>query len=448
MVLVGCSRPTPPPVGPAQATPPVADVAVKERPGGLTKKEQAIVAAVERGNDAALALLERVVNINSGTLNVAGVKAVGQIFATQLDALGFETRWIDGAPFGRAGHLVAERAGPGPTVLLLGHLDTVFAPDSPFQRFERVGDHAHGPGVIDMKGGDVIIVAGLKALVEAGALDGLHLIVVMMGDEESPGKPLKASRAALIEAARGAAVAIGFEDGDGDPKTAVIGRRSASGWTLQVTGTPAHSSQIFREDLGYGAAFELARILDGFRQQLAGQAHLTFNPGLILAGTDVEHDAGAPRGTAFGKNNVIAEHAVASGDLRALTPEQIASTKKKMKDIVAHSLPGTTATITFAEGNPPLAPTDGNQRLLALYDGASRDVGAGPVTAVNPDNAGAADISFLSGMVPMILDGVGLMGDGGHTVKETADLRTLPSQTKRFAVLLHRLRTEVPGLRK
>lgn len=103
MVLVGCSRPTPPPVGPAQATPPVADVAVKERPGGLTKKEQAIVAAVERGNDAALALLERVVNINSGTLNVAGVKAVGQIFATQLDALGFKTRWIDGAPFGRAG---------------------------------------------------------------------------------------------------------------------------------------------------------------------------------------------------------------------------------------------------------------------------------------------------------------------------------------------------------
>ena len=89
--------------------------------------------------------------------------------------------------------------------------------------------------------------------------------------------------------------------------------------------------------------------------------------------------------------------------------------------------------------NPALAPTDGNRKLLAMYDQASRDVGAGPVTAVDPDRAGAADVSFVAGHVPMILNGIGLMGDGGHTVDETADLTTLPSQTKRAALLIYRL---------
>jgi glutamate carboxypeptidase len=74
-----------------------------------------------------------------------------------------------------------------------------------------------------------------------------------------------------------------------------------------------------------------------------------------------------------------------------------------------------------------------------MYDQASRDIGAGPVTAVNPDMAGAADASFVAEHVPMILDGIGQMGDGGHTLNETADLRTLPSQTKRAALLLYRL---------
>jgi glutamate carboxypeptidase len=145
------------------------------------------------------------------------------------------------------------------------------------------------------------------------------------------------------------------------------------------------------------------------------------------------------RGSAFGKDNVIAEHAIVSGDLRALSVEQFASARKSMEEIVqSSSLTGTQATITFDEGYPPLAPTDGNRRLLEIYDQASRDVGAGAVTAVDPDRAGAADVSFVAAHVPMIIDGIGLMGDGGHTVDETADLRTLPSQTKRAALLIYR----------
>ncbi|MGE3188199.1 MAG: M20/M25/M40 family metallo-hydrolase, partial [Vicinamibacterales bacterium] len=191
----------------------------------LSTTEQAIVQAVDARLGDALGLLERAVNINSGTQNLAGVREVGALFRAELDRLGFKTTWVDGTPWERAGHLVAEHPGPGPKVLLIGHLDTVFEPDSPFQKFRRSGTDAHGPGVIDMKGGDTVMVLALQALKAAGALDGLNVTVVMTGDEENGGRPLSKARAALVEAARDTAAVIGFEDGDGNPKTVVIGRR-------------------------------------------------------------------------------------------------------------------------------------------------------------------------------------------------------------------------------
>jgi glutamate carboxypeptidase len=409
----------------------------------LGTEEHAIVQAVDARNSDALALLERVVNINSGTQNLAGVRAVGAIFRAELDALGFKTEWVDGAAWHRAGHLVATHPGSGPKVLLIGHLDTVFEADSPFQKFDRIdAKTAKGPGIIDMKGGDVIIVFALKALNAAGALKDMNVTVVMTGDEEAPGDPQSRARAALIAAAKGCNVAIGFEDGPGDPKFAVTARRGDTGWELHVTGTPAHSSQIFSPEFGAGAIYEAARILNAFREKMAGEPHLTFNPGVILGGTAVGFDSTQSRGTAFGKTNVIAKETVVAGDLRTLSKEQLDKAKKTMREIVAGSMPRTSATLTFDEGYPPLAPTSGNARLLAIYDRASRDLGFGSVAAVNPDKAGAADVSFVAGEVPMIIDGVGLMGHDDHTPGETADLSTLPSQTKRAALTMYRLRND------
>lgn len=406
----------------------------------LTEDERSLASYVDAHNGESLALLERVVNINSGTQNFEGVREVGRVFSTELERLGFQTRWVDGASFNRAGHLVADHPGTGPRLLLIGHLDTVFEKDSPFQKFERIDERtARGPGIIDMKGGDVVMIGALKALHAAGMLDKMNVVVVMTGDEEDSGDPLSAAREALVTAAKGADAAIGFEDGPADPKLAVTARRGTTGWQVRVHGTPAHSSQIFRDDIGYGAVFEMARILNAFREQLAGEAHLTFNPGVLLGGTAVDFDAVQLRGAASGKTNVVAEHAVVSGDLRALSRDQFEHAKKTMSEIVARSLPHTSATISFDEGYPPMSPTDGNAQLLAMYDQASRDLGLGSVTAVSPDRAGAADVSFVAGEVRAIIDGVGLMGHDDHTAKETADLTTLPSQTKRMAVLLHRL---------
>ena len=406
-----------------------------------TPPEPTIVSAVDAGNAEALALLEKAVNINSGSHNFAGVRAVGDLFRKEFEALGFKTTWVDGAPFKRAGHLVADHPGKGPRMLLIGHLDTVFEPDSPFQKFQRIDEKsAKGPGVIDMKGGDVVMLSALKALHVAGVLVDMNIAVVMTGDEEDSGDPQAAARAALVEAAKGAHYAIGFENGPGDPKFAVTARRGTSSWKLEVKAKTGHSSQIFRPDIGFGANYELARILDGFRRKLAGEAHLTFNPSLVLGGTTMDVDEVLSKGSASGKTNVIAERAVAIGDLRTLSKEQLHKAREAMKAVVAEAPLGQTqATLTFDDGYPSLPPTEGNARLLAEYDRASRDVGAGAVAAVSPDRAGAADVSFIAGIVPNIIDGIGLMGHSDHSPNETADLTTLPSQTKRAAILLYRL---------
>jgi glutamate carboxypeptidase len=410
------------------------------RPDSLKPAERAIAAAVDRRTADAIALLERLVNINSGTMNFAGVREVGALLRARFDALGFTTRWVDGAPFGRAGHLVAEHRANGPKLLLIGHLDTVFEPSSPFQKMERLADStARGPGIIDMKGGDVIMLLALEALRDAGLLSSLNVTVVMNGDEEHAGEPTVEARRTLVDAARGAAAAMGFEDGAGLLGTGIVARRGAASWQLEVKGEAAHSSQIFKDSIGYGAIFETARILDAFRTQLSKEAYLTFNPGVALGGARVALDAANNKGTAEGKNNIVAERMTVQGDLRTLTPEQLARTKATMRTIVAANLGHTSASITFDDGYPPMAPTDGNKRLLALHDQASRDLGLGAVTAVDPSKAGAADVSFVAGLVPMLIDGIGLAGHDDHSPLETADLRSLSVRAKRAALTLYRL---------
>ena len=406
----------------------------------LTKVERTIAQQAKARESEAVALLERLVNVNSGTLNLAGVREVGRLLRAEYDALGFTTRWEEGASFGRAGHLVAERTGTGPRVLLIGHLDTVFEPDSPLQRWSRLSDStARGPGSTDMKGGDVIMLYALKALKAAGQLDRMSITVVLNGDEEAPGAPIEAARRVLVEAGARSQIALGFEDGDGDPRTAVAARRGFTGWTLTVKGTPAHSSQVFRDDIGPGAIYEAARMLTEFRTQLGGDPLRTFNPGVALGGTALTQDSTRTRGTAYGKSNIVAEHFMVSGDLRVISPEALADAKSRMSAIAASASPHTSATLTFEDGYPPMAPTPGNRALLAEFDRVSRQLGFGAVGMDNPARAGAADVSFVAATIPQIIDGLGPGGTGGHTVDEIVDLRSIPIQIARTAVLLHRI---------
>jgi glutamate carboxypeptidase len=334
----------------------------------LSATEQRIVAAVKERTPAALQFLEKVVNVNSGTMNPEGVREAGALFRAELDALGFRTRWIDMPPeMRRAGHLVATHEGThGKRLLLIGHIDTVFEKTSPVTPWDRRGDRVRGQGVADMKGGDVIVLQALHALKVTGELDSARITVVFTGDEERAGDPIEVARAALVDAAKMSDVALAFEgtvkDKDGRD-TATVGRRASSGWQLLVTGKPGHSGGVFGESSGYGAIYEGARILNAFRESLV-EPGLTFNPGVVIGGTKIDYDAVSATGTAFGKVNVIASGMRVQGDLRYVDYAQRDRAQAKMREIVAASLAGARAAITFHEAYPPMAPTKGNHKLL------------------------------------------------------------------------------------
>jgi len=409
----------------------------------LNAEEQDIAMYLEQHSAEAVALLERIVNVNSGTMNFEGNREVAEILIPEFEALGFDTRWV-ALPdaLDRSGHLVAVREGTrGKRLLLIGHLDTVFEEGDPFQTFARDGATATGPGIGDMKGGDISILFALKALNDVGALDGATIRVVMTGDEESPGRPLDQARRALVEAAELSDVALGFEGGSrsGDTEYAVVARRSSSNWTLRVSGIQAHSSGIFSEATGAGAIFETARILSAFYEEVRGEQYLTFNAGSILGGTEVDYDPKATKGTAFGKTNVVPNSATVHGGIRTISQDQLESARDRMSAVVARSLPGTSATIEFADGYPSMPPTAGNQALLDQYSEGSVDLGHGPITPFDPGARGAADVSFVASLVEASMDGMGPHGSGSHTPDESMDLESWPVTMQRAAILIYRL---------
>lgn len=408
----------------------------------LSSAEQQLSDYIDAHHDEAIALLEKVVNINSGTQNFAGVQEVGEIFSKEFENLGMETQWIDGSNWNRAGHLVAQKlnaSSTAPHLLLIGHLDTVFQIDSTFQSYQYIGDNiASGPGIADMKGGDVIILQALSALNDQGLLENMNVTVYMTGDEESSGDQVLA-RAHMQSIAEEADIALGFENGDGNPATAIPARRGFASWELRIKGNPAHSSQIFQPEVGAGAIFELSRILNRFYEELSAEEYLTFNPGVIMGGTELNFNSDEGRGDAFGLTNVVSQDAIARGDLRMISTSQTQRARVAMSQIVSENLPLTSAEFLFDPGMPPFPDSEGNRRLLELFNQASQDLGFGEVTAVDPSRAGAADISYVGEYVEMAIDGMGMGGANDHTVDETGDLESMRVQAKRAAVLMHRL---------
>ena len=410
----------------------------------LSPAERRLDAAVTHDAGRHEALLERLVAQNSGSLNLPGVKAVGDMMRAELEPLGFTVDWIDMAATGRAGHIVATHKGNGrgKRILLIGHLDTVFEPDSAFQGFRREGRRAIGPGVGDDKGGLVVIVAALRAMQAAGTLRNADIKVVLTGDEERTGAPIATARRDLIAAGKWADVALEYENvaTEGGRDYGTVARRSSTNWEIRATGRTGHSSGIFGPGLGYGASYELVRILDAFRRDLP-EPNLTYNIGVMVGGTPAAIDDSGYRGTAAGKTNIVAASAIARGDVRSLSPEQDARVMERMKAIVAQHLPGTDATITFNEGYPSMPPTQANRALLAKLNAANRDLGLPEMPEYDPAKRGAADSSFVAADA-VTLAGMGASGGGAHAEGEWVDLDSLPRQALRNAVLIGRLAAE------
>lgn len=413
----------------------------------LSKGEAKMVATVDVEHERSVALLEQLVNQNSGSLNLEGVEKVGKMMRAELEPLGFRLSWEDMAAVKRAGHLVASKSGKKGTkkLLLIAHLDTVFEADSPFQKFVRNGNMAEGPGAGDDKGGMVVIVAALRAMQAGGTLKDANIEIHMTGDEEDAGDPVEIARASLIAAGKLADVALDFEglSIEGGQDMGVISRRSSNSWKLEVSGVTGHSSLIFDGTYGDGAAFELARIIHRFRTELP-EPNLTFNIGLIAAGQEAEIDAGGIRASAKGKTNIIPGIALARGDFRTLSEEQSARVRDRMQAIVAGSAPKTSAKISFDPGGyPAMAPTAGNTALLGKLNKVNRDLGLAEQAPLDPLKRGAGDISFVANDVDGLV-GLGAYSRGDHAPGETVDLDSIKRQAKRAAILMTRLSREKP----
>ncbi|MEQ8363389.1 MAG: M20/M25/M40 family metallo-hydrolase [Cyclobacteriaceae bacterium] len=407
----------------------------------LSKAEKKVITIVDQQTNEAISFLEKIVNINSGTNNLKGVQEVGMAFRQELDAMGFESKWIDmPAEMKRAGHLVAERKGvKGKKLLLLGHIDTVFEPQGEGTGFVRKDTLAYGPGTSDMKGGDMVMLFALKALYTAGLLNNSQIIVMLTGDEEAAGKPISVSRGDMVAAADRSDIALSFEGSTGFD-FATVARRGSSSWRLTVTGKQAHSSRIFTEPVGAGAIYESARILHLFYNEL-GDPSLTYSPGMIAGGTTVTKNENGYEATASGKQNIVPNTVIVNGDLRFLSEEQKEMTREKMRAIVKDNLPGTSAEIEFIDSYPSMSPKEGNMQVLKVYDQVSRDLGMGEVKPYDPGKRGGGDIAFIADRIPA-LDGLGAMGGGAHAPEEFVNLNTLDEQIKRAALLIYRLTQE------
>ena len=407
----------------------------------LTPVEERLAASIRERSDAAIQFLEKTVRVNSGTLNVEGVREVGRLFAAEFEALGFTTRWVDMPPeMRRAGHFVAERKGTrGKRLLLIGHLDTVFEKTSAVPPWDRQGDRVRGQGVSDMKGGDVIILEALRALHREGALDDTTITVFFTGDEERVGSPLERARAEFVEAGKAADIALAFEGTmlKGGRPTATVARRAASGWKVNITARPGHSAGVFSDNSGFGAIYEGARIINAFREQLR-DTDLTYNVGLVVGGTTASYDESTATGNAFGKTNVIPGHMEIVGDLRYVDYAQRDRTRSRMREIVAASLPHTKSTITFREGYPPMAPTAGNFKLLEIYSRASVDAGLGTIGSLPVSDRGAGDVQWVAPYIDT-LDGLGATGKGSHTDNEELEIASIERGAIRAAVMIYRL---------
>ncbi len=408
----------------------------------LSDIEKSIVADVDAAFDTQLGFLEHVVNINSGTRNLKGVRAVGEAFMGEFAKIGFENTWVEmPAAMDRAGHMLSSKSfgAGGKNLLLIGHLDTVFPHDSPFQKFERDGDKAKGPGITDMKDGDTVILYALRALIKGGHINKGSVSVFLTGDEESTGKPISVSRSKMIEIAKASDIALNFESGS--KGFAVIGRRGSSGWRLDVSGNRAHSAGVFSEKVGAGAIFETSRILNEFYKEVKGPHGLTFNPGVIAGGTFVEEGGDGASFSAYGKTNVVAQKVVVKGGLRFLSDEQLQTARAKMRDVITRHLPVTDAKITFQDSYPAMTETDANRTLLVKLSDVSVALGMEPLKAYDPTKRGAADISFVAPHVTS-MDALGGSGGAGHTPQEWSDLPSIKTATRRAAVFLYRLLNE------
>ncbi len=358
------------------------------------------------------------VNVNSFTDNVEGGRTVGAMLRDLFTIAGLESRVKSSTRY--ADHLLFESrrgASAGP-IALVGHLDTVFPPGT-FEGFRRDGDLARGPGVLDMKGGLVVVAFALQALAETAGLDAVAPLRIAIVADEEVGSP--EGQAIIREGIAGSDAALVFEAGRTNPPDAIITRRKGTGgMTARAFGKAAHAGNNHKE--GVNALWAIARFADRIQQLTDYDRGVTVNVGKIVGGQ--------------GKNTVPDE-AEAALDIRFCTradADALVAAIHRAAAEAAASVPGSRITIDGGVSRLPLERTEASAALMRAYGDCARASGLGSAEA--PLIGGGSDASTSSAMGIASIDGLGPRGVGFHTKEERIEVATLVPKAQALARFL------------
>lgn len=381
---------------------------------GMAGAAPAMLAKAEQEQAAALALLEKLVNIDSGTFNGKGLDDVGAISSAELKKLGFAIATQSAAP-AKSNNIVATLAGQGKgRILLVAHMDTVFADGTAAKRPFRIdGKRAYGPGIMDDKGGIVVAIHALKLLKDAGFTDFAKITFLLNTNEETGSE---GTRALIEQLAKQHDVAFNLEPGraaDG----LVVARKGSGEIELDVKGKAAHAGVAPKQ--GVNAALEASHQLVQLAR-LGDDAKETSVSWTVIHGGD--------------RSNVIPDHAHATADVRVMQPQEFDRVERDMRRIAARQLvPDAQVALSLKRGFPPMPNSPVTDALAKKASTIYAELGR-KLTLESSGGAADASLVFAAG-VPTI-DGLGIVGGGIHTADEYAEVDSIAPRIYLLARLI------------
>ena len=389
------------------------------RTDALNEDELSIIGYIDNKKDEMVSLLKETVNINSGSDNFEGISKVGELLIPHLVEIGFSVQLIK--PKGAVRHIVAKsHSDNSPRIILLAHMDTVYSKESPFQRFQRKGDIATGPGVVDDKGSAVVMLYALKALKAFGDLDDADISIILNGDEEIGSR---SSRKIIEREAEGRDICLAFEPAR--RSGAIVKERKGGGRVkITVRGKSAHSG-INPED-GISAIEEISHKIIRIQRITDYDKRLTVSVGKIEGGSKV---------------NIIPDAATAEVDIRFIDGEDGEEALRRIRKIVEYSyVQGTKSDFDGGITRPSMRETEDTAKLVDFWIGIGKLL---KVEITAESTGGGGDANFTSALGVPTIDGLGPVGGDMHTFDEYIELSTLYERTKVAAIALAKLLSAV-----
>ena len=372
-------------------------------PSVFAEPHKQVQADAEHYKDEALKLLERLVNIDSGSGYEPGLTQVRDIAVDELKKLGATIELVPNTP-DTSSHVLATLKGTGKVkILLMAHMDTVFKEGSAAERPFHIKDgRAYGPGVMDDKGGIVAGIYALKVLKNLDFKDYAQITFLLDASEETGSE---VATALIKKTAKEHDVTLNLEPGrpaDG----LVVWRKGSATAVVEIKGKAAHAGVA--AELGRNAAMEAAHQILQLGKLGDEEKKTTINFTVLKAGD---------------RKNVIPDQATATADVRAAVPEEFDRIEKDLARVSANKLiPDTEVKTSLLRGLPPMPQTEKSDELMAMAQGIYGELGR---KLTVEGSGGAADSSLSAGVGTPTLDGFGIVGDNIHTPEEYAEVESV-----------------------